>query len=195
MKMLGSKVIETKRLILRATEEIDLKILFDILSIPEVNKYYLTSKIGKNFEEDLPWQLKKLSNAKNNDVFCWSIIKKNDNKCIGQISVQENKNSQVEIRDIGWFIDPKEQRKGFAFEAAYNVIDYMFNEVEIKAIETSAAICNPASYMLMEKLCFKKRGDKIKKQKYTFVEELVDCYLYGITKDEYDFKYNYIMKF
>ena len=185
MKMLGSKMIETERLILRPTEEQDLKIIFDILSIPEVNKYYLTSKLGKNFEEELPWQMKKLNKAKNEDVFQWSITKKEDNECIGQISVQDGEHSSLEVRDIGWFINPKEQRKGYAFESAKNVIDYMFKDVEIGAIETSSAICNPASYALMEKLGFKKRGNEIKKQKYTFVEDLVDCYLYGITKDEY----------
>ena len=54
-----------------------------------------------------------------------------------------------------------------------------------EAIETAAAICNPASYALMEKLDFKRNANAIKKQKYAFVEELVDCYLYGITKKEY----------
>ena len=39
MKMLGSKIIETERLILRQSAEQDLKILFYILSMPEVNKY------------------------------------------------------------------------------------------------------------------------------------------------------------
>ena len=183
--MIGSKIIETGRLILRPTEEQDLKVLFDILSMPEVNKYYLTSKIGKTFEEELPWQMKKLERAKNNDVFQWSIIKREDNNCIGQISVQEKENSPIDVRDIGWFITPKEQRKGYAFEAASNVINYMFNEVNIKAIETLSAVCNPASFYLMEKLGFKKRGSGTHKQKYTFVEELVDCYSYGITKEEY----------
>lgn len=183
MKMLGSKIIETERLILRPTEEKDLRILFDILLIPEVNRYYLTSKIGKTFEEDYFWQMKKLERAKNIDVFQWSIIKKEDNSCIGQISVQEKENSPLYIRDIGWFINPKEQRKGYAFEAAKNVIDYMFNDVEIEAIETSSAVCNEASYGLMEKLGFIRRGNAVHKQKYTFVEEPIDCYSYGIIRE------------
>lgn len=183
--MLGSKIIETDRLILRPTEEQDLKILFDILLIPEVNKYYLTTKIGKTFEEDLPWQMKKLKVAKNKDIFQWSIIKKENNKCIDQINIQEKKDRPIEIRDIGWFIDPMEQRKGYAYEAANNIIDYMFNEVEISAIETSSAVCNPASYGLMEKLGFIRRNEQTTKHKYIFVEELTDCYSYGITKEEY----------
>ena len=61
----------------------------------------------------------------------------------------------------------------------------MFNEVDIKGIETSSAVCNQASFSLMEKLGFKRRENKIHQQKYTFVDELVDCYSYGITKEEY----------
>lgn len=185
MRMLGSKIIETERLILRPTEEIDLKVLFNILSMPKVNKYYLTCKIVKTFEDDYIWQMKKLEKAKYNDVFQWSIIKKKDDSCIGQISVQEKENNLIDIRDIGWFIDPKEQRKGYAYETASNVINYMFKEVDIKAIETSSAVCNPASFGLMEKLGFKKKSEETQKQKYTFVEELVDCYSYGLTKEEY----------
>ena len=46
MNFTGSKKIETDRLLLRPTEEKDLKTLWEILCIPEVNKYYLTSKLN-----------------------------------------------------------------------------------------------------------------------------------------------------
>lgn len=189
MKMIGSKFIETERLMLRSTEEQDLRVLFDILSIPEVNRYYLTSKIGKTFEDDYIWQMKKLKRAKDLDVFQWSIILKETGECIGQISVQEKENFPLEIRDIGWFINPREQRKGYSYEAALNIVDYMFTKVGIEAIETSCAICNPASFKLMEKLGFKRRGNHVIKNKYTFIEHLVECYEYGITSDEYFLKY------
>ncbi len=185
MKKLGSRKIETSRLILRSTEEADLRTVFNILLIPEVNKYYLTCKMGKTFEEDYHWQMKKLARAKNSDVFQWSIIKKEDNKCIGQISILEKADYPIEIRDIGWFIDPSDQKNGYAYEAARSIINYMFDEVGIKAIETSSAICNSSSFRLMEKLGFKKRSEQLHKQKYTFVEDFIDCYSYGITKEEY----------
>jgi Acetyltransferases, including N-acetylases of ribosomal proteins len=185
MNLIGSKVIETNRLILRATEEQDLEILFNILKIPEVNKYYLTSKIGESFEEEFPWQMKKLKRAKDKDVFQWSIVIKDNNKCIGQISVQESKDNPSDIRDIGWFIDPSEQRKGYAFEAAENVIKYMFNDVEIKGIITSSAVHNPASFKLMEKLGFIRKNEETIKHKYTFIDEEVDCYQYELMHDKY----------
>ena len=44
MNFIGSKVIETERLLLRPTQETDLKTLWEILCILDVNKYYLTKK-------------------------------------------------------------------------------------------------------------------------------------------------------
>ena len=56
----------------------------------------------------------------------------------------------------------------------------MFNEVKIKKIITSAAIVNKASWKLMEKLGF-IRSNKTKYNRYTFVENEVESYIY-----EYD---------
>ncbi len=129
--------------------------------------------------------MKKLERAKNLDVFQWSIIKKSDGKCIGQISVQEGKTEDKSVRDIGWFINPTEQGKGYATEAAKKVLEYMFNEVQINTIETGAAIVNPSSWLLMEKLGFIKRTEDTHLVKYTFIDEPVECYSYGINKEEY----------
>ena len=42
MKYLGSKQLETDRLILKAQSMIEQKRLWEILMIPEVNRYFLT---------------------------------------------------------------------------------------------------------------------------------------------------------
>lgn len=180
MNFIGTKKLETSRLILRPTEESDLKTLWELLLIPEVNKYYLCCKISTNWEDEIKWQHKKLARANDNDVFQWSIILKETGECIGQISVQEGETDDKSIRDIGWFINPSYQRLGLSTEAAECILDYMFNEVKINKIITSAAIINPASWKLMEKLGF-VRTDKTKYNKYTFVEGEVKSYIY-----EYD---------
>ena len=48
MKYIGSKVLETGNLILRPTQEKDLKILWEILLDENVSRYYLTSKINSD---------------------------------------------------------------------------------------------------------------------------------------------------
>jgi hypothetical protein len=42
-----------------------------------------------------------------------------------------------------------------------------------------------ASFGLMEKLGFIKRSEETHKQKYTFLEEPIECYSYWITSKEY----------
>lgn len=185
MNLLGSKTLETERLLLRKTEEQDLKKLWKILLDRDISRYYLTCKINDNWEDEKKWQYKKLERAANPDIFCWTIIRKDNNEVIGQITVQEGSIEDKSIRDIGWFISKINQRKGYAYEAASKVLDYMFNEVKLNKIETSVAMINPASWGLMEKLGF-KRLETTHKNKYYFVGEEVDSYEYELTKEEYE---------
>lgn len=185
MKYIGSKVLETDNLVLRPTQEEDLKVLWEILLDENVSRYYLTSKINSDWEKEKKWQYKKLIHALDKDVFQWSIVLKDEDKCIGQVSCQKIEgNGDDSIRDVGWFLDSRFHGRGFGSEAAKAMLDYMFNEVEIRKIETSAAIVNPASWKIMEKLGF-HRTSEIKKGKYTMLPELVDCYCYEITREEY----------
>ena len=188
MNLLWSQSLETERLFLHKTEEKDLKKLWQILCIENVSKYYLTTKINYNWEEEKKWQYKKLEEATNPDIFRWTIELKDSNEVIGQISIPEESNSNdIEIRDIGWFLDPKFQKKWYAYEAAFEVLRYMFLGVGIKSVETVAAIDNPSSRKLMEKLWF-KRLDGIKFNKYTLMEDKVESYEYESTKEDFVWK-------
>lgn len=193
MRYIGSRTIETERLILRKSQIEEQKRLWEILCIPEVHRYYLTCKFGFDWEQQRPFFESKVSKAGNPDVFQWSIIKKDDGICIGQLSVQSGSSEDSSITDdsirgIGWFIDPVYQGFGYATEAAAAVLDFMFNEVEITEIRTGAAVLNPASWRLMEKLGFVRRSDALHKTRYTYVNEPVDCYSYGLTDKEYKVK-------
>ena len=191
MKFLGSKTLETKRLLLHKTEEKDLKELWEILLLEEVNRYYLVCKINDDWEIEKKFQYKKLDRAANLDVFQWTIELKDTHDVIGQISVQENSNySQKDIRDIGWFLDPKYQKQGYAYEAALEVLKYMFLEVGIEKIVTCSAIVNPNSWRLMEKLGF-QRLKSTHFEKYTFVEDEVEVYEYECSKNDFLHEYFY----
>lgn len=156
---------------------------------PEVNKYYLS--IPRKFRENLKsWDKQKvfyeksLETVDNLDQFKWSIFLKENNECIGQLTCQEIENKEKDVRDVGWFIDPTYQGKGYCTEAARAMLDFMFKECEIKKIETSAAIKNDKSWKVMEKLGF-KRENKTKFTEYTFLDEKTECYCYSITREEY----------
>lgn len=194
MKFLGSKTIETDRLILKAQTMDEQHYLWSVLMIPEVNRYYLT--VPKKFRDKLKdWDkqkdfyMKDMEHANDLDIFKWSVFIKETGECIGRVSCHEGKDEDdaiddPSIRGVGWFIDPKYNGNGYGREAASAMMDYMFNECEIDEIRTGAAIQNPASWLIMERFGF-VRSDKTAFVQYTFLDEPVEDYQYYLTKDMY----------
>lgn len=194
MKYLGSKTIETDRLILKAQLMEEQKKLWEILMIPEVNRYFLT--VPSKFRDKLKdWNIQEkyyeeeMKHAKDNNVFKWSIFLKETGECIGRISCHEatSENSEItdsNIRGVGWIIDPKYQSRGYGTEASKAMIDFMFLECKIAKIITGAAICNPASWKIMEKLGFERKKET-KTIQYTFLDEPTEIYCYELTRDKY----------
>jgi RimJ/RimL family protein N-acetyltransferase len=195
MNLIGSKIIETERLILKPQTMQEQKRLWEILMIPEVNKVYLTTPAKfrdklKDWSKQKPFYEEKISHANDNDVFEWSIFLKDTNECIGKIdyheySKEDNEINDLSIRGVGWYIDPIHQGKGYGTEAAKHTLKYMFEEVQITKIITGAAIDNPASWKIMDRLGYKKLP-QTKLVTYTYLDEPVEIYTYEITKEQYN---------
>lgn len=147
MNYLGSKKLETERLELRPQTFEEQKRLWEILMIPEVNQTFMTipKKYGERMKSWIiqePFYRERIEHANDADVFRWSIFLKGTSTCIGQIGLHEAKiefeeETDPNIRGLGWYIDPAFQGNGYAYEAAKVALDYMFNEVNISAIQTS----------------------------------------------------------
>lgn len=194
MKNLGSKTLETERLILRAQTMDEQKYLWSVLMNPDVNRYYLT--VPKKFAEKLKdWDKQEeyykedMKHANDPDVFKWSVFIKDTGECIGRVSCHKSSDEGYEtdnpsIRGVGWYIDPKYKGHGYGYEAAQAMMDYMFNECEIDEIKTGAAIQNQASWKIMEKFGFEKL-EETKMIEYTYVDAPVEDYQYYLTKEMY----------
>ena len=189
MNRIDSKNLYTNRLDLRIPTMKEQHRLWEILIDDEVNQYYFPTPDGifvknnlskdniddlkkarklfmerlSDWEKQKPFYEKKIESIRlqeNDQKYTWSIFLKDTKTVIGQITCQPKDNEPENIRDVGWYIDPKYQGQGYASEAAEAVLDFMFNEVEITDIETSAAEINPGSWKIMEKFGFKYIGDK-----------------------------------
>ena len=194
MKYLGSKTLETERLVLKSQTMDEQQYLWSVLMMPEVNRYYLT--VPKKYAEKLKdWSKQEeyykanMEHANDSDVFIWSVFIKETGECIGRVSCHKVSDEGYEIfnpsiRGVGWYIDPKCKGNGYGYEAAKAMMDYMFNECEIDEIKTGAAIQNPASWKIMEKFGFEKLNET-KMVEYTFVDEPVEDYQYYLTKEMY----------
>lgn len=197
MNLIGSKTIETERLILKHSTMKEQKRLWEILMDPEINKWYLTSaKSNANIKEYWTWENQekfyesKVRRAKNSDVFVWSVFLKPNYtysgkiEVIGQVSAQEN-GDNIEVRDVGWFIDKKYQGNGYATEAAKAMIDYMFKEVNINCISSGAVKDNISSCKIFEKLGFNKTEEVIEESPYTFYDGKLIFSKYELTNKNY----------
>ena len=196
MNLIGSRTIETERLILRSSKMEEQKRLWEILMIPEVNKWYLTgAKKHANNPSHWAWENQekfyksKVDKADNNDVFVWSVFLKPEytnsgyEEVIGQVSAQEN-GEDITIRDVGWYMDPAYQGKGYATEVAKAMIDYMFSEVEINGISSGAVKDNIRSCRMFEKLGFNKICEIEEESPYTFYDGILTFYKYLLVELE-----------
>lgn len=213
MNNISIKDFETERLIIKKPTMDEQHALWNILRQDEVNRYYFPTpdrifnknNLNKETIEDLKvarkifmeqlndWErqapfyekkIESINNEENSQKFTWSIFLKSGEP-IGQITVQPSGDyEEPSIRDIGWFINPKYQGQGLGTEAATAVLEFMFNEVEIDRIETSAAIINVGSWRVMEKLGFEKTGIKTSTY-YDEEDNILDCYTYMCNKDLY----------
>lgn len=195
MKKVKPIELHTERLDIRIPRYEDQYDLWNIQKQESVNIYYQSTpsrfKTRKEYQEALQdwesqkkWYYLKIENLdKDSDMYSWTIFLKDTDKPIGQITVQPNdRYNDLNIRNIGWYINPELQGKGLAFEAALEVLKFMFNEVFIERIETEAVTVNPASWKLMEKLGFARTG--IIKASYKDMDEneLYKC-TYVLTKE------------
>lgn len=188
MKRILPVELHTERLDIRVPKYEDQYDLWNILKQESVNLYYHSTpsrfETRKEYQEALQdwesqkkWYYLKIDNLdKDSDMYTWTIFLKTIDKPIGQITVQPNDQyDDLNIRNIGWYINPELQGQGLAYEAAVEVLKFMFNQVEIERIETEAVTLNPASWKLMEKLGFVRTG--IIKASYKDMEDN-DIYKY-----------------
>lgn len=212
MKNISIRDFETDRLLIKKPTTEEQYALWNILRDENVNRYYFPTpdrifvknnlskdKVGdlkqarKIFMEQLndwkrqqPFYEKKIeaiNEEDNSQKYTWSIFLKTGEP-IGQITVQPEDEyaDNPAIRDVGWFINPKYQGNGYATEAASEVLRFMFEEVGIDQIITSAAIVNQGSWRIMEKLGFEKTGEK---QSTYFDDEdnILQSYCYVCNKE------------
>lgn len=189
MNRINSKDLYTDRLELRIPTIEEQYRLWEILINEDINQYYFPTpdrifaknNLSKENIEDLkkareifmeqlsdwerqkPFYVKKIESIQAQDdsqKYTWSIFLRGTDTVIGQITCQPKDDEPENIRDVGWFIDTDYQGHGYATEAAVAVLDFMFNEVEITDIQTSAAEINSGSWGIMEKLGFEFVGTK-----------------------------------
>lgn len=150
MQHLGTKRLETERLILRPFVLEDADAMFrNWASDPEVTKY-MTWPTYQN-KETADQILSQWTAAYGDPSFYqWAIELKSLAEPIGSISVVFS-NRKVNSAHMGYCIGSKWWGQGIMTEALQTVMDYLFEEVGFNRIEAQHDTRNPASGAVMRK--------------------------------------------
>lgn len=148
---------KTERICLRAFEIEDFKILNkwrndnDIFSLTSGNKFFISS------EYDKKWVENKIYNNKENIYLGINLLK--NNKLIGYLSINNIDHRNRTAEWGGLIIGEKELwNKGYGTEAALKMLDFVFNELNIKCFYAVWLESHKASLRMGEKVGFKKEG-------------------------------------
>lgn len=182
MNHLGTKTIETDRLILRKFNLDDANNMFkNWASDNEVNKYltWPTHMSVKDTEMVISMWLKDYESIKN---YQWCIELKESGEAIGSISVV-NVKEDIDAVEVGYCIGKKFWRQGITSEAFNALIPFLFEEVQVKRIEAHHDINNPNSGRVMAKCGLIK--EKVLQQGSKNNTGICDIVIYGLVRDDW----------
>ena len=157
MNHLGTKRIETSRLVLRPFTAKDAEAMYrNWASDPEVTKFlsWPHYKSVDTAHEILAVWTKQYHD---NTFYQWAIVLKELDEPIGSISVV-NHDDRVDMAEIGFCIGKNWWGQGIMTEAMKAIMDYLFEEVGVQRIEAGHDPNNPASGAVQRKCGLKYEG-------------------------------------
>lgn len=155
MNHLGTKVLQSERLILRKFKESDAKEIYEGYVNQEGFLYY-AHKEKRTLEEEI-LSLKGIDEKyKRNDYYNWLITLKDNNKIIGAINLKVNDFN--ESLEFNYAIDDRYKGNGYMTESLKIVKDYCFNELKVNRLFGGCEINNIGSKKVMEKCSFVYEG-------------------------------------
>ena len=157
MTHLGTKEIETARLLLRRFKIEDAEVMYrNWASDDEVTKYlvwptHADVSVTKAVLTDWISQYEKV------DFYNWAIVLKENGEPIGSIGGVDG-SSTLNMVHIGYCIGRKWWHQGITSEAMKAVMDFLFDEVGMNRVESRHDPRNPNSGAVMRKCGMKYEG-------------------------------------
>ena len=181
MEHLGTKRIETERLILRPFVKEDATAMYrNWASDPEVTKFlsWPPYKSVDTAHEILGIWVPQYEDPA---FYQWAIELKELGEVIGSISVV-NHDDRVDMAEIGFCIGKQWWGRGIMTEAMKAVMDYLFDEVGVQRIEAGHDPENPASGAVQRKCGLKYEGTF--RRRIRSNQGITDVAWYGILREE-----------
>ena len=180
MNHLGTKYIETERLILRRFTIEDAEEMYrNWASDPEVTEY-LTWPPHADVEVTKAVLTDWIQKYEDPLSYKWGIVVKESGELIGDISAKSI--DKVNTANLGWCIGKKWWGKGYMPEAAEAVKAFLFDEVGFERLEAIHDADNPKSGRVMQKIGMVKEGVHRKRGRNN--RGIIDEVWYAILREE-----------
>ena len=182
MKNLGTKRLETDRLILRKWNIDDVEQAYNNWATDIEMHKYVNWPIHRSIDET---QTLITSWIKEYDegLYNWVVELKDNHEIIGNIAVGKV-NKQNNLCDLGYCYGSKYWGNGYATEALKAVLKYMLNDCEFHLVEARHYETNPASGKVMGKAGMKKEAILRERRKNKNTGNFDNLVVYSIVKED-----------
>ncbi len=180
---IGTKTIETERLVLRRFEYTDNEAMLKNWVADEKIQSLYSEPVYSTIAEVKGLLDKYIGSYEREDYYRWAVIEKASGECIGQIAyfLVDSKNHFAEIE---YCIGAEFQCKGYATEATKAVIAFGFNEMNLHKVQICTKTINAPSKRVIEKCGFTYEGTL---RDYFFMNgEYVGRHYFSILRSEYE---------
>ena len=178
MKHLGTKTLETDRLLLRRIYKEDAKEIFEGF-INQEDYLYFFNKEPRTLEEEI----KSLENIdekyENLDLYNWVIVLKENNKIIGRATL--NVELYNECVEVNYAVDKRYENNGYMTEALKRIIDFCLNELEVNRFQAGCVIENVKSKHVLDNCNMHQEG--ILKSYIKLPDGYHDMYMFSIINE------------
>lgn len=150
MKHIGTRELNTQRLVLRKFEKMDYQKAYENYCNDDRVTKYMTWDVHKNEKETEELVSGWVSRYNDNKFYHWLITLKGVNEAIGSISVVHI-NDEMKEMEIGYCLSYDFWNKGIVTEATKEVIKYLFDEVGVQTVVAKHDSRNIGSGKVMQK--------------------------------------------
>lgn len=182
MKDLGTKPLETERLILRKFTIDDAKEMYENWASDTNVTKYVSFSPHKDVNETKNIISMWISEYEDNS-FNWIVELKENHQAIGSISVIEKSKTHNNC-EVGYVYGSKFWGNGYATEALHKVLEYLLMDCEFHLVEAKHYESNPASGKVMEKAGMIKDGVLRERRLKKNSVEYDNLVIYSMTKSE-----------
>lgn len=178
----GSMELDTERLVLRDLRDSDYAAIREIMASEIAQKYEASTvpeEAAIRAEHD---EILRMATENPRTNYKWGVTIRPLDVVKGRLSLVQS-NALIHEWEIGWAIHPDHWSKGYASEAAREVLRFAFEQLKAHRVVAFCHHQNAASYRVMEKIGLRREG--LLRGTRWWNNQWTDEYVYGMLEKDW----------